>query len=138
MESTNFSEQAHASILKTNLFHQSISPGAFRQMMSFYGCFALWPISGATVCFDGATFEIYHEGERALTFRAEDRRKVIDLIAWQPRTGALTSAGGPRWHRDCAARLGACLSRRLSAHSLLKPSPRPAGGEMGQATQTMY
>ena len=55
---------------------------------------ALWPISGATVRFDGATFDLDHEGERALTFRAEDRGEVIDLIAWQPRTGALASWRG--------------------------------------------
>lgn len=55
---------------------------------------ALWPISGATVRFDVATFDLDHEGERALTFCAEDRGKVIDLIAWQPRTGALASWRG--------------------------------------------
>jgi hypothetical protein len=55
---------------------------------------ALWPISGATVSFDGATFDLDDEGQRALTFRAEDRGQVIDLIAWQPRTGALASWRG--------------------------------------------
>jgi hypothetical protein len=55
---------------------------------------ALWPISGATVRFESATFDLDHEGERALTFRAEDRGKVRDLIAWQPRTGALASWRG--------------------------------------------
>ena len=52
---------------------------------------ALWPISGATVRIDGSRFYLDHEGERALTFRAEDRGKVIDLIAWQPKTGKLAS-----------------------------------------------
>jgi hypothetical protein len=55
---------------------------------------ALWPVSGATVRFDGATFDLDHEGERALTFRAEDRGEVIDLIAWQPRTGTVASWRG--------------------------------------------
>jgi hypothetical protein len=56
---------------------------------------ALWPISGATIHFSGATFDLTdEEGERALTFRAEDRGEVIDLIAWQPRSGALASWRG--------------------------------------------
>jgi len=55
---------------------------------------ALWPISGATVRFDGPNFHRDHEGERALSFRAEDRGEVRDLIAWQPRTGALASWRG--------------------------------------------
>ncbi len=55
---------------------------------------ALWPIGGATVRFDGTKFDLDHEGERALTFRAEDRDQVIDLIAWQPSTGALASWRG--------------------------------------------
>jgi hypothetical protein len=52
---------------------------------------ALWPISGATVRFDGATFDLDDEGERALTFRAEDCGKVIDLIAWQYRSEKLAA-----------------------------------------------
>jgi hypothetical protein len=56
---------------------------------------AIWPISGATVRFDGGTFELDPEaGERALTFRAEDCDKVIDLIAWNPRSGAVGSWRG--------------------------------------------
>ena len=55
---------------------------------------ALWPISGATVSFDGATFNLDHEGQRALTFRAEDGGEVIDLIAWQRPTGAVASWRG--------------------------------------------
>jgi hypothetical protein len=55
---------------------------------------ALWPISGATVRFDSATFDLDAEGERALVFRAEDRDEVIDLIGWQPHTGALASWRG--------------------------------------------
>jgi hypothetical protein len=52
---------------------------------------ALWPISGATVRFDGGTFDLASDGERALTFRAEDCGEVVDLIAWQPRTNQLAS-----------------------------------------------
>jgi hypothetical protein len=55
---------------------------------------ALWPISGATVRFDGATFDLDHEGERALTFRALDCGKAFDVIAWQPCTGAFGSWRG--------------------------------------------
>jgi hypothetical protein len=54
----------------------------------------LWPISGATVRFDDATFDLDHEGERALVFRADDCGEVIDLIAWQPRNGKLASWRG--------------------------------------------
>ena len=57
---------------------------------------ALWPISGATVCFDlkHGTFELDPAGERTLIFPAEDCDDVIDLIAWQPRTGQLASWRG--------------------------------------------
>lgn len=55
---------------------------------------ALWPISGATVRFEGGTFDLDSDGERTLTFRAEDCGEVIDLIAWQPRTGQLASWRG--------------------------------------------
>ena len=52
---------------------------------------ALWPISGATVCFDAGTFDLDDSGERALIFRADDRGEVTDLIAWQPHTGTVAS-----------------------------------------------
>jgi len=55
---------------------------------------ALWPISGATVCFDRGAFKLDNTGERALTFRAENYGELIDLIAWQPRTGKLASWRG--------------------------------------------
>ncbi len=55
---------------------------------------ALWPISGATVRFDGATFDLDHEGERALTFYALDSGRAFDLVAWQPKTGAVGSWRG--------------------------------------------
>jgi hypothetical protein len=54
----------------------------------------LWPISGATVLFDGPRFSLDEEGERAMTFRALDRGKEIDLIAWNPRTGSIGSWRG--------------------------------------------
>ena len=50
---------------------------------------ALWPIGGATVLFDGPRFTLDDEGERALTFYAQDRGDDIDLIAWNPCTGSL-------------------------------------------------
>jgi hypothetical protein len=49
-------------------FNQGVSPDV------------LWPISGATVLFDGPRFSLDEEGERALTFCALDRGKEIDLI----------------------------------------------------------
>jgi hypothetical protein len=53
---------------------------------------APWPIGGATVrFFDGGTFDVAPDGERALTFRAIDCGEPIDLIAWQPRTGQVAS-----------------------------------------------
>jgi hypothetical protein len=55
---------------------------------------ALWPLSGAIVHFDAGRFELNNDGQRALIFRAEDRAEVIDLIAWQPRIGALASWRG--------------------------------------------
>jgi hypothetical protein len=57
---------------------------------------ALWPISGATVSFHlkHSTFDLDPAGERTLIFRAEDCDEVIDLIAWQPRTGQLASWRG--------------------------------------------
>jgi hypothetical protein len=54
----------------------------------------LWPISGAKVLFDGPRFSLDEEGERAFTFRALDRGKAVDLIAWNPRTGSLGSYRG--------------------------------------------
>ena len=55
---------------------------------------ALWPISGATVRFDRSAFDLDDSGERALIFRAEDCGEVIDIVAWQPRTGKLASWRG--------------------------------------------
>jgi hypothetical protein len=55
---------------------------------------ALWPISGVTVHFDGHTFDLDPDGERALVFRALSSGEVVDLIAWQPQTGELGSWRG--------------------------------------------
>lgn len=54
----------------------------------------LWPIAGATVAFNGSTFEPDPNGVRALIFRATDRGDVIDLVAWSPRSGKLASWRG--------------------------------------------
>ena len=77
----------------------------------------LWPISGATVRFDEATFDLDYEGERALTFRAEDRGEVIDLIAWQPRTNKLASWRGQAF----------CLG---DMDDILNPATHFAGGAL--------
>lgn len=53
-----------------------------------------WPMGATNVAFDGGTFELDVNGERALTFRATDRGEVVDLVAWQPHTGALASWRG--------------------------------------------
>jgi hypothetical protein len=50
-----------------------------------------WPIGGAKVRFAGKSFEIDDAGVNVLTFRAEDRGEVVDLIAWQPHTGKIAS-----------------------------------------------
>jgi hypothetical protein len=54
-----------------------------------------YPIGAAKVRFlAGNTFDLDPDGDRALTFRATDVDDVIDLIAWQPRTGQLASWRG--------------------------------------------
>ena len=50
-----------------------------------------WCIGGGRVRFDGQCFEIAIDGVPSITFRAEDRGEVIDLIAWQPSTGKVAS-----------------------------------------------
>jgi len=55
---------------------------------------ALWPISGATVRFEGRTFDLDPNGVRALTFRCHDCSEVVDIAAWQPQTGELGSWRG--------------------------------------------
>jgi hypothetical protein len=55
---------------------------------------ALWPISGATVRFDGSTFDLDQNGVRAVIFRCYDHGEVIDIAAWSARTGQLASWRG--------------------------------------------
>ena len=50
-----------------------------------------WPIGETHVTFDGGTFELDVNGERALTFLIEDCGEVIDVAAWEPRTGLLAT-----------------------------------------------
>ena len=50
-----------------------------------------WPVGGAMVHFAGKSFDIDSAGEDVLTFRAEDRGVVVDLIAWHPETGRFAS-----------------------------------------------
>jgi hypothetical protein len=50
-----------------------------------------WPIGAANVKFDGDAFALDPNGERALTFLVEDCGEVIDIAAWQPRTGQLAT-----------------------------------------------
>jgi hypothetical protein len=102
MEITNFTEQSqalHSENQSLSSIHRSWGFPTDDQLLWLLDQGvsekALWPISGAIVRFDGATFDLTdEEGERTLTFRAEDRGEVIDLIAWQPRTGALASWRG--------------------------------------------
>jgi hypothetical protein len=49
-----------------------------------------WPIGATNVTFYGNTFEFDSHGERVLTFLVEDI-DVVDIAAWQPRTGKLAT-----------------------------------------------
>ena len=53
-----------------------------------------WPIGASRVKFDGPTFTIDSEGERALTFRCANCGEVYDLAAWAPRTGKIGTMFG--------------------------------------------
>lgn len=53
-----------------------------------------WPVGAATVRFNGPTFEPDSNGVRALTFTVIDRQRVIDIVAWHPRSGMLSSWRG--------------------------------------------
>jgi hypothetical protein len=53
-----------------------------------------YPLGGAKVRFNGYTFDIDSKGQDAVTFRAEDRGEVIDLVAWNPDTSELASWQG--------------------------------------------
>jgi hypothetical protein len=50
-----------------------------------------WPIGATNVKLDGGTFEFDVNGECALTFLIEDCGEVIDVAAWEPRTGLLAT-----------------------------------------------
>lgn len=50
-----------------------------------------WPIGATNVIFYGEGFELDPNGERVLTFLVEDCGEVIDIAAWQPRTGQLAT-----------------------------------------------
>jgi hypothetical protein len=52
-----------------------------------------WPIGATTVLFDGHTFEPNASGLRAITIAVIDCDEIIDIAAWQPRSGRLGS-----WH----------------------------------------
>src|SRR5690349_20014837 len=101
MESRNFTDQAHALDFENqslSSIHRSWGFPTDHELLWLLDQDIpeniLWPISGATVHFDGTAFDLHLEGERALTFRAEDRGQVLDLIARQPRTGQVASWRG--------------------------------------------
>ena len=99
MESTNFTEQTlHSEKQSLSSIHLSWGFPTDDELLWLLDQGidenALWPISGAAVCFDAGTFELSDDGERALIFRAEDRAEVIDLIAYQPHTGTVASWRG--------------------------------------------
>jgi len=98
MESTNFTEQPqalHTENQSLSSIHRSWGFPTDNELLWLFDQGvdenALWPISGATVCFDAGTFDLDDSGERALIFRADDRGEVTDLIAWQPHTGSRKS-----------------------------------------------
>ena len=52
-----------------------------------------WPLGGGHVRFEGSRFVIHPSGQPVVTFRAEDRGEIIDLIAWAPTMSKVGS-----WH----------------------------------------
>jgi hypothetical protein len=52
-----------------------------------------YAIRSSWVRFDRTTFDFNKDGEKAIIFRAVDG-EAVDLIAWQPRTGKITSWRG--------------------------------------------
>lgn len=65
-----------------------------RQRVTLDALLRPWPIGATKVRFDGHTFEPDPNGVRAITFAVIDYREVIDIAAWQPRTGQLASFQG--------------------------------------------
>ena len=54
-----------------------------------------WPIKSTRVrFFNGGTFDFDREGHQAIILLAEDLGEPIDLIAWQPKSGAVASWRG--------------------------------------------
>ena len=54
-----------------------------------------WPIKSAKVrFFNGGSFDFDREGHAAIILLAEDCGEVIDLIAWQQKSGAVASWRG--------------------------------------------
>lgn len=49
-----------------------------------------WPIGATNVTFKGSGFELVAD-ERVLTFLVEDYGEIIDIAAWQPRTGRIAT-----------------------------------------------
>lgn len=62
-----------------------------RQGVSRSALLSPWPIGATNVTLKGNTFEQDSNGEHALTFLIEDGGEVIDVAAWQPRAGRLTT-----------------------------------------------
>lgn len=51
-----------------------------------------WPIKSASVQFlNGGTFDFARDGRQAIVFLAVDHGETVDLIAWQPKSGAVAS-----------------------------------------------
>lgn len=50
-----------------------------------------WPLGATNVRLDDDAFELDTNGERVLTFLVEDCGEVMDIAAWQPRTGQLAT-----------------------------------------------
>ena len=116
-----------------------------------------WPIKSAQVrFFNGGSFDFDREGRAAIIFLAEDCGEVIDLIAWQQKSGAVASWRGAafclgdtehifnpatyfadyalRIHRTPldwlkASREGICIVRSALAYSYLRMAPRVSSAD---------
>ena len=62
-----------------------------RQDVSRAAILCPWSIGATNVTFHGTAFELATGGERVLTFLVEDCGEVIDVAAWQPRTGQIAT-----------------------------------------------
>ena len=90
-----------------------------------------YPLGAANIRFD--TFDVDAKAQRAITFRAEDRGEVIDLIAWSPRTSEFASWLGAAsvsviWIRYSTlppsswAAFCSCIEALLSGSALIVPA----------------